>query len=75
MDFKCKRQGTRLLLAGVHAQPMFALARYGLTDRIGEENLFESIDDALNAARQIVGAQPAAKPVVSKPEVARDVRR
>jgi SulP family sulfate permease len=72
---KCKRQGTRLLLAGVHAQPMFALARYGLTDRIGEENLFESIDDALNAARQMVGVQPAAKPVVSAPEVARDVRR
>jgi SulP family sulfate permease len=68
---KCKRQHTRLLLAGVHAQPMFALARYGLTDKIGEENLFESIDDALDAAREAVGAGPAPKPPGAKPEVAR----
>jgi SulP family sulfate permease len=72
---KCSRQHTRLLLAGVHAQPMFALAKYGLTDRIGEENLFESIDDALDAARQIVGAGPAPKPDRSEPEVARQAAR
>jgi SulP family sulfate permease len=72
---KCSRQHTRLLLAGVHAQPMFALAKYGLNDRIGEENLFESIDDALDAAREIVGAGPAPKPDRSEPEVARQARR
>jgi SulP family sulfate permease len=68
---KCSRQHTRLLMAGVHAQPMFALAKYGLTDRVGEENLFESIDDALEVARQVVGAEPAPKPTRSEPEVAR----
>jgi sulfate permease, SulP family len=68
---KCHRQGTRLLLAGVHAQPLFAFAKYGLNDRIGEHNLFESIDDALNAARQILGTTPLPAPAGAQPEVAR----
>jgi SulP family sulfate permease len=69
---KCKRQGTQLLLAGVHAQPMFALAKYGLLDKVGEDNLFGNIDDALDRAREIVGAQPRPKPADALPEVARD---
>jgi SulP family sulfate permease len=69
---KCKRQGTRLLLAGVHAQPMFAMAKYGLLDKVGEENMFGNIDDALDAARAIVGAQPAPHPADAVPEVARE---
>ena len=69
---KCKRQGTQLLLAGVHAQPMMALARYGLLDKIGEAQLFENIDDALDEARRIVGAAPRAHPGDAVPEVARE---
>ena len=69
---KCKRQGTRLLLAGVHAQPMFAMAKYALLDKVGEENMFGNIDDALDAARAIVGAQPAPHPADAVPEVARE---
>lgn len=69
---KCRRQGTRLLLSGVHAQPMFALMKYGLTDRIGETNLFGNIDDALDAARSIVGAPPPATRPAREPEVARE---
>jgi len=69
---KCRRQGTRLLLSGVHAQPMFALARYGLLDHFGEENLFGNIDDALNVARQIVGQQPQPRPADAVAEVARE---
>jgi SulP family sulfate permease len=71
---KCKRQGTRLLLAGVHAQPMFALVKYGLSDRIGEENLFGNIDDALDAARQMVGAAPMAHHERTIAEVAREAK-
>ena len=71
---KCKRQGTRLLLAGVHAQPMFAMAKYGLLDKVGEDNLFGNIDDALDAAREIVGAQPLPHPAEAEPEVARERR-
>jgi SulP family sulfate permease len=69
---KCKRQGTTLLLSGVHAQPMFALAKYGLLEEFGEENLFGHIDDALDRARAIVGAEPHAKPAEATPEVARE---
>jgi SulP family sulfate permease len=68
---KCKRQGTRLLLAGVHAQPMFAMAKYELLDKFGEENMFENIDDALACARELVGARPHEKPPDAEPEVAR----
>lgn len=69
---KCKRQGTTLLLAGVHAQPMFALAKYGLLDRVGEDNMFGNIDDALNRARKIEGYPPQPKPESAQPEVARE---
>lgn len=69
---KCRRQGTTLLLSGVHAQPIFAMTKYGLTDKVGEENLFGNIDDALNRARQIVGKTPLPKPPTAVPEVARE---
>lgn len=69
---KCRRQGTRLLLSGVHAQPIFAMTRYGLVDRIGRENLFGNIDDALECARGIVGAPSRPRPAGVEPEVARE---
>ncbi|HEX4054767.1 MAG TPA: sulfate permease [Tepidisphaeraceae bacterium] len=68
---KCRKQGTQLLISGVHAQPVFALTQYGLVDKIGEQNLFGSIDEALNRARQIVGQQPQTPPPTAVPEVAR----
>jgi SulP family sulfate permease len=69
---KCRRQHTRLLLAGVHAQPIFALTRYGLIDKFGENNLFGNIDDALNEARVIVGEHAEPRPAEAVPEVARE---
>lgn len=69
---KCKRQHTTLLLAGVHAQPLMAMTRYGLTDAIGEDHLFENIDDALNHARDLVGLPPLPKPADAEAEVARE---
>ncbi len=71
---KCTRQGTQLLLSGVHAQPMFALGKYGLLDKIGQENLFGNIDDALDRTRQITGSPPVAHPADAAPEVAREGR-
>ena len=69
---KCRKQGTILLLSGVHAQPIFAMTRYGLTDKIGIENMFGNIDDALNRAREIVGLEPVPRPEAAVPEVARE---
>jgi SulP family sulfate permease len=58
---KCRRGGTRLLLSGVHAQPMLAMTQYGLVDRIGVENMFGNIDEALEGARRIVIGSQAHK--------------
>lgn len=51
---KCRRQGTMLLLGGVHAQPMLELVKVGLDQRIGLENIFENLPDALARARQVI---------------------
>jgi SulP family sulfate permease len=71
---KCSRQGTLLLLAGVHAQPMFAMTQYGLIDRVGENNMFENLDDALTRAGEILGVKPVLPPE-HEPEVARERER
>jgi SulP family sulfate permease len=70
---KCKRQGTVLLLAGVHAQPLFAFIKVGFEQVVGLENMLENIDDALNRARDLLGIPREAKPDQAKPEVAREL--
>jgi SulP family sulfate permease len=69
---KCHKQGTHLLLAGVHSQPVIALGQYGLIDKIGEQNLYGNIDDALNRAREIIGQHAQPKPATAIPEVKRE---
>ena len=51
---KCKRQGITLLLAGVHAQPIFAIMQAKFDEVIGLENMFETIGDALKRAGEIM---------------------
>lgn len=53
---RAKRDGTVLMLSGMHSQPLVALERAGLLDEIGAANVFAGVDDALAAARVIVGA-------------------
>ncbi len=45
-----RREGTLVVLADVHAQPMFALAQSYLADEIGQENILDNLDDALARA-------------------------
>ena len=45
---KCRRQGTVLLLSGVHAQPLVAFHRARFDDRLGSDSMFGSLDDALD---------------------------
>jgi SulP family sulfate permease len=52
---KTRRDGTTLILSGIHAQPLIVLERAGLLDAIGRENVFEDIDQALVRARTLVG--------------------
>jgi len=69
---KCHRQGTVLLLSGVHAQPLVAFHRARFDERVGPDSMFGSLDDALDRAREIVGLPPAERPLDAAPEVARD---
>ena len=45
-----RQGGTRVILAGVHAQPMAAISRSPLLAELGEENLVGGIDEALALA-------------------------
>jgi SulP family sulfate permease len=45
-----------LVLSGVHAQPLVALERSGLLERIGEANVHGNIREALAQARSLAGA-------------------
>ena len=56
---RLRKRGTRLLLAGVHAQPLVALERSGALERIGAENLFESYEEALDCARAVAAGAKA----------------
>lgn len=49
---RCVKHGTRLLLGGVHAHPLFEMAKVGMDQEIGLENLFENLEDAIVAARE-----------------------
>ncbi len=50
---KARRDGTRVLLAGVHAQPLVALERSGLLAKLGAENALPDLRSALERARQL----------------------
>ena len=68
----CNKAETRLILSGVHAQPLFALQQYGLYDEIGEENIFGNIDDALDHAREILGIPKMGRQLDFVPTVERE---
>jgi SulP family sulfate permease len=69
------KTGTHLVLSGVHAQPLFALQQYGLYDKIGEDNIFGNIDDALDRAREILGLPKAGRPEHFVPSVRREEKQ
>jgi len=53
---KLRKKKKDLILCGPHSQPMFALTRAGLIDKIGMDNVCGDMDEALARARQIVAA-------------------
>jgi SulP family sulfate permease len=68
----CKKTGTRLILSGVHAQPLFALQQFELFDEIGEENIFGNIDDALDRSREILALPREGRAINFVPTVERE---
>jgi SulP family sulfate permease len=55
---RSRKDGVRVILSGVHAQPLMALGRSPLLDELGEENLAGSLSEALEAARTSLEATP-----------------
>lgn len=53
---KCRRQGTTLLLGGVHAHPLMEMTRSGMIDRLGRDAIFGDLDGAMSRAIEIVQA-------------------
>ncbi len=53
---RTRKNGTRVLLSDVHAQPLVALARSGMLEEVGEDNLYGDVDAALDAARREIQA-------------------
>lgn len=50
---KCHRQGTTLILSGIHTQPLLVLTKAGLDRVIGLDNIVGDLDDALRRAGAI----------------------
>jgi SulP family sulfate permease len=51
---RSRKDGTHVFLSDVQAQPMLALNRSDVIADIGEENIFRSLDDALERAREVI---------------------
>ncbi|HYS21669.1 MAG TPA: sulfate permease [Gemmatimonadales bacterium] len=69
---RSRKEGTLVLLADVHAQPVVALERSGFLYEIGEDNVTGNIDDALNRAREHLGLPAVPRPVFATPTVSRE---
>lgn len=67
-----RKQGTTIVLSGVHTQPLYAMTQAGLLDLFGEENVFGNIDDALDRAREILGLPRKGRPADFVPSVKRE---
>jgi SulP family sulfate permease len=64
-----RHDNTILMLAGVHTQPLVAMDRADLLDKIGVDNVFENVNDALKAARTLVGTTQTTWQEATVPEV------
>lgn len=67
-----KKDGIKLILSGVHTQPLFALTQYKIIDDLGVENVFGNIDDSLDKARELLGLPKKGRPDDFIAEVARE---
>ncbi|HEV2454992.1 MAG TPA: STAS domain-containing protein, partial [Verrucomicrobiae bacterium] len=56
---KLRIKKKELILCGPRSQPLFALTRAGLVDRIGEINIRGDLDDAIARAKEIQAAKGA----------------
>lgn len=53
----CTKTGCTLILSGIHAQPLFAAEKLGLTKKIGSENIVGDINGAVQRAAEIINSE------------------
>lgn len=71
--FDAMKHNTKIILSGVHTQPLYAMTQAGIFDLYGEENIHGNIDDALDRAREILGLPKLGRPKDFVPTVKRDL--
>jgi SulP family sulfate permease len=54
---KLRKHKKDLVLCGPHSQPLFALTRAGMIEKLGLENVCGDLDDSLERARQILASK------------------
>ncbi len=57
--YQLKHQKTHFIISGIHKQPLFAMQGSGLLNRLGEDNICGSLDEALRRAETLVHQQKA----------------
>jgi SulP family sulfate permease len=55
---KAHRDGTQILITGLHEQPRTALKRAGMLERVGEENVVPDFKRAIERAGAILSSRP-----------------
>ncbi len=48
----CDRKGITIVISGIHTQPYLLLEKTGMADKLGRENIFDNINDALERCRK-----------------------
>jgi SulP family sulfate permease len=51
---KCQKNQIKLLITGLHVQPLNELVKSNLYDLVGEENVFGNMKDTLERAREVI---------------------
>ncbi len=62
---RCAREKMHVILAGVHAQPLFRLTQSGALDAFGTENLTGTLPEAIERARALLAA-PTLRPIPTR---------
>jgi SulP family sulfate permease len=70
---RCHKEGTLMIVSGVHSQPVIAITNSALYDELGEDNICGNIDDALNRARIYLGLPTEERPAFAQPDIAREM--
>lgn len=58
---KCRRNGIKLVVTGLHVQPLNEMVKASLYDLIGEENVFSSMKESIARAEELLKTEATQK--------------